>query len=381
MKKKNKVLFTLLVVVVLALAIPVSVSAAPIEDGKTVFGESYTLESDKILEGDLNVIGGVVDIETDAVVNGDMFVLGGVVDIDGTIEGSLTVIGGTVNLTENARIEGDLVAPAGFVDSEEGATIVGSQEEGWHVSWFDINMPRIYGPRMISLPGVHYLPVFNMAQTFGKTLVFVALGALMLLIMPKSAQVMSESLVNKPWHILGYGALTALTMLVGGILLAITICLIPVVVIVGLAFALALLAGWLTLGYELGKRLEKVFKTTWHPVVSAILGNLALYLTAQGLTMIECIGSFLVFIAMLFGLGMAVVTLFGTRPYPRPEKETPDEETPVLLIDGMESPEKPQEEESEQDKTSAGESKGEADENEPAEDAADDDDDEETSES
>ncbi len=338
MKKINQVLFTMLVVVILALAIPISVSAAPIEDGKTVFGESYTLESGKILEGDLNVIGGVVDIEANAVVNGDMFVLGGVVDIDGTIEGSLIVIGGTVNLTESARIEGDLVAPAGFVDSEEGATIVGSQEEGWHVPWFDINMPRIYGPRMISLPGVHYLPVFNMAQTFAKTLVFVALGALMLLIMPKSAQVMSDSLISKPWHILGYGALTALTMLVGGILLAITICLIPVVIIVGLAFALALLAGWLTLGYELGKRLEKVFKTTWHPVLSAVLGNLALYLTAQGLRMIDCIGSFLIFIAMLFGLGMAVVTLFGTRPYPRPEKETADEEAPVLLVDGSDSP-------------------------------------------
>jgi hypothetical protein len=344
MKKINKALFTLLVVVILALAIPVGVSAAPAEDGKTVFGESYTLESGKILEGDLNVIGGVVAIETDAVVNGDMFVLGGVVDIDGTVEGSLTVIGGTVNLTENARIEGDLIAPAGFIDPEEGATIVGNQEEGWNVPWFDINMPRIYGPRMISLPGVHYLPLFNLAQTFAQTLVFVALGALMLLIMPKSAQVMSESLVNKPWQILGYGALTALAMLVGGILLTITICLIPVVVIVGLAFALALLAGWLTLGYELGKRLEKVFNTTWHPVLSAVLGNLALYLTAQGLRMIDCIGGFLIFIAMLFGLGMAVVTLFGTRPYPRPEKETPDEEAPVLLVDGSDAAESPQDE-------------------------------------
>ncbi len=328
MKRVNKLIYILAFVLVGALIFPTNVQAAPIEGGRTIFGESFTLNSGEILDGDLNVFGGVVDIQSGAVVIGNMFVLGGVVTVDGTIEGDLTAIGGSISLGSNAVIEGDLTSPASYINQSQGATIEGDTIQGWDIPWTNMNIPEINAPQVINTPSFRILPTFtSIARGIGELLVLVALGALMLLIMPRPSEIMTDALIAKPWHILGYGALTALVMLVGGVMLALTICLIPIVVLVGLVFGLAVLAGWLALGYELGKRMASgIFKTSWHPVLAAVLGNLVLYLLARGLGLIPCLGGFLVFIASLFGLGMVIVTLFGTKSYPRVELAESEQE-------------------------------------------------------
>lgn len=319
MKTRNRFFLATVAVLLIALIFPISVSAAPNEQGRTIFGETYTLESGRVLNGDLNVIGGVVNIEDGAFVSGNVFVLGGLVTVNGTVEGNLIAIGGTVNIGDSAFVEGDLVSPASFINRDAGAVIQGQQYEGWNIPWTDFDLPLIYRPRIVRTPGTRIIPIITrIGKGAASTLMLVGLGALMLLVMPKASEAMTDALIAEPWLILGYGALTALVMLVGGIILTITICLIPVVIIVGLAFGLAILAGWLALGYELGKRIAaSIFKATWHPVISAAVGNLVLFLIATSLDLIPCLGGFLVFVAMLFSLGMAVVTLFGTKPYPR----------------------------------------------------------------
>jgi len=337
MKTRKRFFLAVLAVLLVALIFPISVSAAPIEQGRTIFGETYTLESGRVLNGDLNVIGGVVNIEDGAFVSGNVFVLGGLVTVDGTVEGNLIAIGGTVNIGESALVEGDLVSPASFINRDEGAVIQGQQYEGWNIPWTDFDLPLIYHPRIVRTPGMRIIPIVTqIGRGAASTFVLVGLAALMLLVMPKASEVMTDALIAEPWHILGYGALTALVMLIGGIILTITICLIPVVIIVGLAFALAILAGWLALGYELGKRIAtSIFKANWHPVISAAVGNLILFLVAKSLDLIPCLGWFLVFVAMLFSLGMAVVTLFGTKPYPR--KDDRDDGEQVVLFEEKET--------------------------------------------
>lgn len=337
MKKIIKISLIITAVLAIVLAFPLDVSAAPAEDGRTIFGETYTLESGHTLNGDLTIIGGVVDIENGATVNGNVFVVGGLVTIDGTIKGDLTAVGGTVNLKENAVVEGNLISPGSYISRDAGAVIQGDQFESWKFHGTEVDLPFIHQPRSVITPGIRIIPVINrIGRQIALTLLVVSLGSLLLLIMPKPVEVMTHALLSEPWYILGYGALTALVMLFGGIILTITICLIPVVILVGLAFGLAALVGWLALGYELGKRMAvNVFKSTWHPVLSAALGNLVLYLIAKGLELIPCLGGFLVFVAMLFGLGMAVVTLFGTNPYPRKEVET--NQGQVVLFEGDEA--------------------------------------------
>lgn len=331
MKHKIHKLFGLMIVIfIISFIFPFSVSAAPLYDGRTVIGESYTLESGRILDGDLTVIGGVVEIKEDATINGNVFILGGLITIDGTIKGDLTAIGGKVNLEANAVIEGDFIYPATHTQQETGAVIEGEQTEGWNIPSSNINLP------VTTRRGFRFIPIFRtIGRITATALVLVALGALLLLIMPNSTETMNRALIAEPWHVLGYGALTTLVMLFGGIILTITICFIPVVVIVGLAFGLAVLVGWLSLGYMLGQRIATViFKTSWHPVLASALGNLVLYLIAKSVGLIPCLGGFLVFVAMIFGLGMTVVTLFGTHPYPR-QDDKPDNGQILLFNDEM----------------------------------------------
>jgi len=321
MNKINKVFLTILTIFILAFAFPTAVFAAQPEDDQVVFGEPYTLESGRILDGNLILLGGVIDIESGAVVRGDIVGLGSVGNINGTIEGNLISIGGTITLEEDAVVQGDVYIPTSFVKFDNGAVIEGEIIKGWNFPLPKVQFPAIYHHGINTSSGLRILPWFNrIAERTAQTLIIVALGALMLLIMPKPAEVMTKALIKQPWLILGYGALTALVMLVGGVILSITICLIPVVLLAGLAFGLATLAGWLALGYELGKRIaSNFFKVDWHPVLSAAVGNFVLFLVASGLDLIPCIGGFLIFVVALFGLGIAVVTLFGSRPYPREE--------------------------------------------------------------
>lgn len=350
MKIYKQFLIILPIVIVLALTIPAVVTAAPIMDGRTVIGETFTLESGQILDGDLNVFGGVVNIQSDAQVNGSVFVLGGLVTINGSINGDLTAIGGTVNLEEDAVIEGNLISPASYINIDDNAVIKGDQLEGWGIPWTGMDLPFVPRPRAQMMPRLRILPVLNwIGRQVALILVMVGLGSLLLLVMPKATEQMSMALISKPWHAFGYGALTAVVMLFGGLMLSITICLIPIVIIVGLVFALAVLVGWLVLGYELGKRIAaSIFNTSWHPVLTAAIGNLALYLASRGVGLIPCLGGFINFLVMLFGLGMVVVTLFGTNPYPRGEGVSIEEPVILLGSDAEKSPEKAEEAEKEE---------------------------------
>ena len=321
MKKYTKTLSVLAIVLLAALIFPTSVQAAPPEDGRTIFGESYTLKTGETLEGDLNVFGGVVQILDGATVTGNLLVVGGVVTVDGTIQGNLTAVGGTVSLTGTALIQGNLVSPGSYVNIDDGATIQGDIIQGWTLPNTTFEIPDTPSPQVIQTPSHSILSIFTrIAREVGQLLAMVALGALLLLILPKPVEVMTQSLRAQPWTMLGFGALTAVVMVIGGVILSLTICLAPVVVLAGLAFGLAILAGWLTMGYEIGKQMaSSIFKSSWHPVLAAVIGNLVLYILARSLWMIPCLGWTIVILVALFGLGMAMVTLIGTNPYPRPE--------------------------------------------------------------
>lgn len=322
--KKNYLTFILLSAFLLAaFAFPSEVSADSLDDSKTVVGESYTLESGRILEGDLNVLGGVIEIRKDASVNGNVFVLGGQVTIDGTINGNLVAIGGSVTLEEHAVINGDIISPGSHISREPGAVIRGNESSDYIMPWdsFDRSIIRnrdYFQPRTTGV-----VPILTRVGRFiGMTLLMVALGGLLLLILPKPTQVMSHAILSEPWQILGYGALTALAGIVLMLLLTITICLIPIAILVGFAIGLATLMGWLVLGYALGQKIvEGIFKNTWNPALTAVFGNFILYLIAVGLDLIPCLGGLLNLILLFFALGIGATTLFGTKPFPR---------TPVL---------------------------------------------------
>src|SRR5512137_2944698 len=118
---------TITLLVLLAfLALPTgAVFAKGMEDGKVVFGDSYTLKSGETLDGDLVVMGGAVEVQNNATVDGNVVVMGGSIQIDGTVNHDVVIIGGTMSLGSTAVVGGNVVTVGGSLQKADGAQVKG----------------------------------------------------------------------------------------------------------------------------------------------------------------------------------------------------------------------------------------------------------------
>lgn len=331
MKKIFKINLLVLVVVLLALALPTSVHAMQLSD-RIVFGETYMLGSNETLDGNLLLMGGIATLETSSTVSGDVTILGGVLEADGTIEGDLTVLGGTVTLNDHAILEGNLNAQAGYVSQSENAIIEGEFSETldrFPLNFLDKASSPLSGLKTNTWSTGLDL-VWNIAKFLIQALVLSALAVLMVLLMPKPVDTVIKAMVGKPWSSVGYGFLTAFALPLVALILAVTILLAPISFLALVGFVLSILFGWLIIGFEIGNRLQIMFKAKWHPALSAGLGTLFLTLLARGVSLIPCIGWILPFIVSVIGLGAIIITVWGSKPYPRAGKE---QKTAVNLED------------------------------------------------
>jgi len=111
----------------------------------------------------------------------------------------------------------------------------------------------------------------------------------------------------------------------GSFLFAITLIGIPLAILVLIAFSIMLVFGWIGLGLELGKRMEKLFKSTWSSSIATGLGTLTLSLVMALIGWIPCLGWLAVILVAMVGFGSVVLTRFGTR---LPDSVNPAQPTP-----------------------------------------------------
>lgn len=310
MKTRTRIIFFLLLISLLLL--PTTVYARALYEGKVVFGGVYTLEAGETLDGDLVVMGGIATLEEGSTVDGDIIVMGGTLQIDGSINGDVVAIGGLVNMGDAAEVAGNVAALGAHLESADNAQVGG-----------DI-ITTLEGPislnfaRGIHLPSyqVRFAP-FNVAWFFLRILLWAALAVIVILFLPSQTERVSETIVKQPLLSGGLGVLTVLVLMPLLVILAITICLSPVSMIVGLAAAIGWTFGLIAIGYELGKRLESMARQDWSPALSAGLGTLLLVLVLNSIRAgIPCIGWLLPAIVGAIGLGAVLLTRFGTQAYP-----------------------------------------------------------------
>jgi hypothetical protein len=114
-------------------------------------------------------------------------------------------------------------------------------------------------------------------------------------------------------------ALALLSVLV--ITLVVTV---PMIVIVSVALGMAVLFGWIAIGYEIGQRFTKAIHQEWHPALSAGLGVFFLSLIANSASVLnfipgmQCLTWILPSLVGLFALGGVVMTRFGTQTVTKP---------------------------------------------------------------
>jgi len=318
----KKVRLALLLTILLALlATPVF---ADDPDGDVViWGDNYTLKSGQTINGNLLVYGGNVKLEDDSEVDGDVTLFGGNLNVAGTVDGDITVLGGNVDIMSSATVRGNVHAFGGKVTREEGADVRGEEFEG-----FPFQPPKPPEPPKPPMPPQigHTRPyrqwgtglvrrVSDMFRSIFGMVIMIVLGILVVVFIPHHTDNVAETIIKAPLQSSVTGVIAGFAVPVVALVLAITICLIPVAALVLLIAGVALLFGWIAAGLLLGvKVVRAVTNQEPNPVAAVAVGILLLSL----LSFIPCLGTLLTAVVLTWSMGAVAYSFFGTRAYNEP---------------------------------------------------------------
>jgi hypothetical protein len=354
---KQKRIFTLLTVFLLLL-VTTSVVLAQSAEGTVV-------EADETIRNDIALFGEDLTIEEGATVKGDIALFGGNATIAGTVDGAIVLFGGNLTATSTAVIDGDCAIVGGSLtdDTDEGTNCTTASfgdnfapAFSEFASQFDFAPPT--PPEVPQISDVEYRRPSaasqffgGVAETAGQTLVMALLAFGVASLLPGHLTQAEATVRRQPVASGFVGMLTAVAFPVLLALLAITsailvfVCIgilgFPIIFLLAVGFAAAMILGWITMGDLVGRWLaEKMNLQNRSLPVTAALGTAALtfgigfigalpFMIGEGLISIV-IGS--------IGLGAVTLTRMGTRPYPlyagyTPEKpitEDPDKINAVL---------------------------------------------------
>jgi hypothetical protein len=347
MMKRKILTISLTLILMLAFASPAFAQGPT--GAKVIFGDNFTLESEKTLDDDLVVFGGNVKLENGSKVTGDLVVFGGNVTIDGTVAGDIGLIGGNINAGETAIIEGDIGLVGGHANIDESAVVKGEIQS---ITEFDYNYGRERQrgddsfsvvppvPPVPDIPGSFRGPnIFGwisdvVRDIFWNISLVITLGLIGWLVaafMPEQMMIVRRAVTESTLMSFGFGMMTTIVSLIFvpiALVLLITICL-AIFPIIGYTLAgVALLFGWIVVGQVIGERL---LSANGRPmpgfIVSTLIGVTVLTLVTNMPVigqvpfvgfLLSLIGSMVGLVIAITGLGAVLLTRFGTRSYPAP---------------------------------------------------------------
>ncbi|MEI6290441.1 MAG: hypothetical protein WCP19_08420 [Chloroflexota bacterium] len=314
MKKNTKffIFLTLLIFVCLPFQ---GVLAKGLAEGP-IIGSNFTLKSGETLNEDLIVMGGSVSIENSALVKGAVVLFGGSLTLDGEVNKDVVVLGGAVKLGQNSHIHGNLVTFGSALSRDAGAKIDGEV----------INKPDMpESPKLPSLPAYtdsvfqSSNPFLSALKLLGESIMLALLAVLFGMFLPLQMRRVADHTVVKPLQTFGMGLFSLIAFIIAIIalvlfsLLIITLIItVPLLALLCIIFASAVLLGWLSIGLEIGVRISRMFNREWPLPLAAGLGVFLLNLVSQGIGFIPCVGGLIAVVIGLTGLGSVLITRFGT---------------------------------------------------------------------
>ena len=270
----------LLVICCLVPAATASADATANGDDRIVLVGSVLVDRDQVA-GDIFVVDG--DVTVRGTVTGDIVVVDGDVTIRGTVEGDVLTVAGLATLGRAGRVEGDIV----YADDEPVLT-PGAQVAG-EIQKFDVNDAGILGA---------------IGAFIAITLSMFLLGLVLLLLAPKAADAVARTARAKPGISAGVGLLAFFLIPIIAIAAFFTVVGIPLGIILLLLLLPLYAISYVTAAFALGQRILKDSRILAFLVGLVILGLLSL---------IPIVGGLVVFLAMVFGLGLLLMTLFRAR--------------------------------------------------------------------
>jgi len=328
--KKHGALALVAVLALLCLALPVSANSSGQGGGGIRWGP-YTLSAGDSASGDLTVFGPVT-LREDSFFDGDLTVFGEVlIEYGATMDGTLVVMGtlelagtvdgdvfaaGTATLEESAYVSGDLSAVSGVL--QDGEAIVDGDIVLLDEDDFDWDIPPFPGADLHVNQRPFWITwVWNGMRAIFSTLVMGLIALVLVSVWPQQVEQVSQTIESAPLTTFGIGLLVWLLTPLVFVLLAITLCLLPLGIVGLVIVGIGVLLGIVALGAILGRRVWcQVYKQPQpNAVVTTVLGTSILTLLLLLAKIIWPLHSLLLFVLIPPAAGAVLLTRFGMVPY------------------------------------------------------------------
>jgi len=244
-------------------------------------------------------IGGNVVVDEGTEVK-DAVAVGGSVTVNGKVRDSAVAVGGSVFLGPNAKVGKDAVSIGGLVDQALGSRIDGDVVE--------LNIPGVSAimPFFFEDTSSSWFWTFKIASLLG----FLALAVLLVALLPKPFNLISNNVQQNLGKIILWGILGLAVLIPLAIFLAISIIGIPLIALEIFLAGIAFLIGYVAVAQVVGDKVAALIK---RPALSAtwltVIGLLSLWLIGW----VPFLGSLVKAVVMVLGLGSVLATLFTSR--------------------------------------------------------------------
>ena len=271
------------------------------EVGRDAYGAGGRVVVNGAVGRSVRLAGGHVQIGPNATVAGDASLAGGHVLIDAPVDGNASVAAGTLELGPHARIGGKLRYRGDNLEQDPTAQVANGIER----------VSRHSGHR-------DFMPFGRSHHGWIWTAGLMLLAGIFAALLPGYSGRMAEELRTRPWMSLLFGFIAFVCIPVAAVMFMLTIIGIPLGILAILGYAALLLVGYVctsvvTGGLVLGQLKAEVAQNTAWRAGAAVLAMLVLALIGR----IPVVGGFVVFAALIVGVGLIVATVFH-RPPPAP---------------------------------------------------------------
>jgi hypothetical protein len=294
----RRMLVLLLGVLLMALVAP-SAAAADAEEQVVISGDVNVPHGATV--GDVVVVDGSVSVA--GRVDGDVIAVSGPVRVAGTVDGSISAVSDRVTLLPGARVTGDVLYGDERPSIARSATVGGEvSDEGWQ-----------------ELADFPWGAVGAVGWWLAVSISTLVLGLVLLALAPRAADAARETARTRLGVSLAWGAALFFGLPLVAVVALITLIGIPL----GLGLLLALIPlaglGYVTTGYLLGRLLLK-------DAPSRVVAFLVGWAVLRALAIVPFLGVLVWLVGIVVGLGVLLVTLWGTRAprgAPAPPRSSP----------------------------------------------------------
>ena len=295
--------------------------------------------------GDVIAAGGTVNVRGQ--VGGSVRAAGGDVTISGEVGRNVTIAGGTLELAKTANVRGNIIAAGSVINilGPVGGSVRAAGEEvnlrssvasetrvkadqlsiastaklSGPLTYTSEAVARIEAGSQVTGPVTRHLPPKDerndLAWLAGLQIIWVivsglVMGIVIVAIVPGAMSASAAKLGHHPWSALGIGALILFGAPITIIMLIFTLVGIPLALVAGLVWLLAILIGPVVAALWFGQLVAGLAKWKLNVIMTYIIGSLALGL----LYLVPVIGGLLALVACLMGAGAMVLAVADRKP-------------------------------------------------------------------